>query len=167
MRGTAVEDLTRRCNFQPGRAIRLADGQEWVFPCPASGSDRAFGHADEEYHGLLRAIREAADERERLLCELAIAIFLLRLNYTLTAEDLEFLFTFPSGSSELRESQRQFRSLAAQHRRYFGGAAFPASEEDERAEPPRPSAVSLLPRLRTLWRSRRWPMASGQGEVLS
>jgi hypothetical protein len=28
-------------------------------------------------------------------------------------------------------------------------------------------ALPLFPRLRALWRLRRWPMASRQGEVLS
>jgi hypothetical protein len=167
MRRPSAEHLSRRGDFQPGRAIELADGQEWTFPSPDGGSRIAFDCADEEYHGLIRAVAEAENHHERLLAELALAIFLLRLNYDLGSEDLEFLLTFPPDSAQLRNSQQQFRALAADHFEHVIGAASPSSSNEAPADRRRPTLIPVLPRLRALWRLRRWPLASRRGEVLS
>ncbi len=167
MRGAAAENVARRRDFQAGRAIQLADGQEWTFPSPRDGSGLVLGCADDEYYGLIRALVEAENEHERLLAELAMAIFLLLLNYDLAPEDLEFLLTFSPGSSQLRDLQQQFRALAADHLDHAYGIVSPRPGDKAQADCPRPTLTPLLPRLRAIWQSRRWPVASHQGEVLS
>ena len=111
-----VDELSsRRSRFQPGIPICLANGQEWTFPAPAVDSEFAFESAGAEYLGLIRAIMEAEDQSERRLAELALALFLIGLNYQLSSTDLANLFTFQPRSRELDDSQHAFESLARDH----------------------------------------------------
>jgi hypothetical protein len=167
MKVAATESLNRSCDFQPGRGIELADGQAWIFPCPSEGTSISVGSARDEYYGLIRAIAEAEDKGERQMADLAMAIFLLRLNYRLTSEDLQYLFTFPSDSERLRNSQVAFRALATDHLRHECESAPATTSDAEQEGRIRPGALPLFHRLRALWRLRRWPVASRQGEVLS
>jgi hypothetical protein len=111
-----VDELsTRRSQFQPGTPICLANHQEWIFPAPTADSEFAVESAGAEYLGLLQAVQEAEDQSERRLAELALAIFLIGLNYQLSATDLKHLFTFQPRSQELADSQHAFESLARDH----------------------------------------------------
>jgi len=90
-----VDELsTRRSRFQPGTPICLANDQEWTLPAPTADSEFAVESAEAEYLGLIHAVQEAEDQSERRLAELALAIFLIGLNYQLSSTDLANLFTF-------------------------------------------------------------------------
>ena len=72
-----VDELSsRRSSIQAGNLISLANDQEWTFPAPTADSEFAVEAAGTEYLGLIRAIMEAADQSDRRLAELAMAIFL-------------------------------------------------------------------------------------------
>jgi len=165
-----VDELSsRRSRFQPGNSICLANDQEWTFPAPTAGSEFAVESAEAEYLGLLQAVQEAEDQSERRLAELALAIFLIGLNYELSSTDLAHLFTFQPQSQELADSQHAFEALAGEH----------ILAQARCGEPPLavpcPSAASRLPGRRALaWlRSRgrglmrRWLPKSRNGEALS
>lgn len=109
------EPSTRRSRFQPGTPIRLANDQEWTFPAPTAHSEFAVESAEAEYLGLIHALLEAEDRSERRLAELALAIFLIGLNYQLSSSDLASLFTFQPRSQELADSQHAFEALASDH----------------------------------------------------
>jgi hypothetical protein len=111
-----VDELsTRRSRFQPGTSIRLANDQEWIFPAPTAGSRFAFELEGAEYLGVIQAVLEAEDQSERRLAELALAIFLIGLNYQLSSTDLVDLLTFQPRSLRLADSQRAFELLAREH----------------------------------------------------
>src|SRR5208337_244032 len=99
----------------PGNPICLANDQEWTFPAPRADSEFAVESAEAEYLGLIQTVQEAEDQSERQLAELALAIFLIRLNYELSSTDLANLFTFQPRSQELVDSQHAFESLARDH----------------------------------------------------
>ena len=84
-------------------------------PRPAADSEFAVESAEAEYLGLIHAVQEAEDQSERRLAELALAIFLIGLNYELSSTDLANLFTFQPRSQELTNSQHAFESLARDH----------------------------------------------------
>jgi hypothetical protein len=109
------EAVSRRSPFYQGRKIRLADGQSWVLPSPSVDSGADFTLLGPDYRSLLRAVREAEDEAERLLSELALAIFLLGCNYELSPSGYQRLLGFPSGAPELVEVQQEFHRLAQDH----------------------------------------------------
>jgi hypothetical protein len=111
-----VDELnTRRSRRLPGTPICLANDQEWIFPAPTADSVLPAELAGNEYLGLIQAVREAEDRSEQRLAELALAIFLIGLNYQLNSMDLVILFTFPPESQELADSQLAFESLAHEH----------------------------------------------------
>jgi hypothetical protein len=111
-----VDELgSRRSRFQPGTPICLANGQEWTFPAPTADSEFAVEAAETEYLGLIHAIMEAEDQSDRRRAELALAIFLIGLNYQLSSTELANLFTFQPRSRELADSQHAFESLARDH----------------------------------------------------
>jgi hypothetical protein len=89
-------------------------------------------------------VQEAEDQSERRLAELALAIFLIGLNYELSSTDLANLFTFQPRSQELADSQHAFELLARDHVLALA----------RRAEPPlpvpSPSAESRPPGRRVL-----------------
>jgi len=109
------ERSSRRSRFRPGNPICLANGQEWILPAPTADSEFAVESAAAEYLGLIHAVQEAEDQSERRLAELALAIFLIGLNYQLNSTDLANLFTFQPRSRELADSQHAFESLARDH----------------------------------------------------
>ena len=92
------EAVTRRSLFYQGRKIKLADGQSWIFPSASVESGADFTLLGPDYRLLLRAVREAEDEAETRLSELALAIFLLGCNYELSPIDYQRLLGFPSGA---------------------------------------------------------------------
>jgi hypothetical protein len=104
------EVALRRPGFFPGTTVRLTDGQNWTLPGPAC--PRCCG---DEYEALLEAIREAGDDAERLLAELALAIYLMECNYHLTPASYEALLDGPSKGPLLRQMQHGFHGVAATH----------------------------------------------------
>ena len=118
--------LCQRAGFRQGRLIRLADGQEWVFPNPESSQGPVQTAAHDQYLGLIESLLDADNIWDRRRSELAFAIHLICQNYHLGAADLQALFTFPEGSSELAEAQAAFADLASEHIRYsIGSGAAP------------------------------------------
>ena len=113
------EAVTRRSLFYQGRKIKLADGQSWIFPSASVESGADFTLLGPDYRLLLRAVREAEDEAETRLSELALAIFLLGCNHELSPIDYQRLLGFPSGAPELVEVQQEFHRLAQDHLGYL------------------------------------------------
>jgi hypothetical protein len=146
----------RRQNFQPGTEIRLADGQVWTFPSAVGVSGGASDAAHREYLGLIRVHREAEDRAEQTLAELAIAIFLIGLNYQLDAPDLQRLFSFPAASPTLTESQEAFRALAYEHLRSFEEASPEFQADRSTKRPISGRLVRGTSWLRNFRSSRRW-----------
>ncbi len=161
-----VAEVLSRCPaFLAGREIRLADNQSWTFPAPLE--DVEFIVEDEaEYVGLIQAICEAEDRSDRLMAELALAMFLFGLNYQVDPADLEFLFTFPPGSRELTDSQRAFQLLAQDHLRHRYGQGNLPSPTPVVSEPWRPSGVRTLAWLRGFWPRRGWFVSSRRGQAM-
>ena len=159
------EASRRRKNFQPGTEIRLADGQAWTFRDAAGASGPVSDRVRGEYMGLLRVHGEAEDLSERQLAELALALFLIELNYDLNAEELQALLCFPAGSPALAAAQDAFHALATEHRR-----AFQAPAADVQPEPlPGSPLPGLWARgtswLRNLWSARRWSLNTSKGQA--
>jgi hypothetical protein len=109
------EAVRRRSRFYRGREIELADDQPWILPSSGVEWEADFTRLGPDYRSLLRAVREAGDEAERRLAELALAIFLLGCNYELSPVDYQRLLVFPPGASELVEVQQEFHRLAQDH----------------------------------------------------
>ncbi|APW59916.1 hypothetical protein [Paludisphaera borealis] len=111
-----VDELSRRRhNFQPGRKLRLANGQLWVFPTPRVPGDPTGFQADAEYRPLLDSVREADSDAERALAELALAVFLLSWNYDLSPSEYQELLSFPAGSPAVEEWRGNMSELACAH----------------------------------------------------
>jgi hypothetical protein len=114
-----TEDIHRRPGFQSGRSIRLADGQEWVFPAPVTrgtgDAEDADIAADSSYLALLRALEEAEDRAELRRAELALTIHLLGRNYDLGPEDYQRLLGLTPGSPELARMQDELHELVWAH----------------------------------------------------
>jgi hypothetical protein len=113
------EAVRRRSPFYRGREIKLADGKPLIFPSPGVESEADFTRLGPDYQSLLQAVREAGDEAERRLGELALAIFLLGCNYELSPMDYQRLLDFPPSASELVEVQQKFHRLALDHLGYL------------------------------------------------
>ncbi len=151
-----VAELLSRCSdFQAGREIRLADDQPWIFPAPAENASFAV-EDDADYRGLIRAIREAENRSERLMAELALALFLFRQNYRVSPAELEFLFTFPPESRELASSQHAFGMLAQDHLHALYGQEIPSLAASVVNEPWQAGWPGLLGWLRSFWPIRGW-----------
>ncbi|HKM53119.1 MAG TPA: hypothetical protein VJY33_06875 [Isosphaeraceae bacterium] len=158
---------SRRSPFQPGTPICLANDQEWAFPAPTADSEFAVESAEAEYLGLIHALLEAEDQSERRLAELALAIFLIGLNYQLSSTDLANLFTFQPRSQKLADSQHAFESLARDHilslaRR--GEPHLPVPSPSAKRRPPGRRALAWL---RNRGLMRKWWPSSRNGEALS
>jgi hypothetical protein len=166
-KGVVDELSIRRSRFQPGNPICLANDQEWMFPAPAAHSEFAVESAEAEYLGLIHAVQEAEDQSERRLAELALAIFLIGLNYQLSSTDLANLFTFQPRSQKLTNSQHAFESLARDHilslaRR--GKLPLPAPSPSAERRPP---GRRVLAWLRSRGLMRKWLPSSRNGEAMS
>jgi hypothetical protein len=135
--------------FLGGLPIELGDSQAWAFPGPRELFD-AHGRFAPELLSLLKAIREAQHDSERLLGELALAIYLLSLNYELEPGDYSQLL----GGPNLARMQHEFRDLATR--------LFRALADRERPQPaPETGRRFRLPSFRPrvgqklTWRSGR------------
>jgi hypothetical protein len=111
----ADELLKRRRGFCDGAKIALADGQLWTIPAPPTALEGESGSFGTEYFGLIQALREAETTSELRLAELALAIFLLGENYSLSALEYDRLLRFMPGSRELTEWQNRFHRIAVEH----------------------------------------------------
>jgi hypothetical protein len=119
----ADELLKRRRGFWDGAKIALADGQLWTVPAPPKASERESGSFGIEYVGLIQAVREADSTSELRLAELALAIYLLGENYSLSSIEYERLLGFMPGSQELTGWQDRFHRIAEEHLESMAGVA--------------------------------------------
>jgi hypothetical protein len=103
------ERALRRPGFSPGCWVRFADGQVWALPGPADVPE------DPTYPALVRAVGDAESPAEQLRGELALAIYLLGLNYDLDAEAYEALLDQPAASPALAAMQRALSETAGAH----------------------------------------------------
>ena len=160
------EMICRRPDYRAGTEIMLADGQTWVFPAPWQPTLSSDHHLDDEYKGLLRVVCEAEDLPESRLAELALAIYLIELNYHLGSQELRSLFTFRSGSHELTRSQTAFGALAREHLL----SLYPGARLSEPPSSSWPARHGLCARLRVRFRGlrsfRRWFLTSRNGEAV-
>ena len=141
----------RRGVFREGWRVTLADGRDWVFP----EAVREVVATNPEHEGLVRAIVEADDERDRFLAELALTIFLLRSNYDLEPEEIQGLLTFHPGSPEEAAWRRSAADVVADHVRaaaYLDPDLVSAPRDDVSASVPRWRLFGLLGRLLGRWR---------------
>ena len=109
----------RRPMFRNGVTIRLADDQLWTFPAPPKHSESEYATFGPEYVGLIKATMEAYDSSELRLAELALVIFLLGHNYSLSPADYQHLLGFAPESLESTASQLAFHDVAQQHIQSF------------------------------------------------
>ena len=165
-KGVVEELICRRPTFRLGREITLADGRPWTFPAPQAQAGPATRAQDDDYLGLLRAVWEAEDLHERYLAELALAIYLIELNYQLGSAELEFLFTYRPGSPELADSQRAFDMLAREHLQSVCPEAILPQPPSPPQEPEQKPRARFLAWLRGLGRFRKRLLASRKSEAL-
>jgi len=162
-----VDELSyRRSRFQPGTPICLANDQEWTFPAPTADSEFAVEAAETEYLGLIHAIMEAEDQSDRRRAELALAIFLIGLNYQLSSTELANLFTFQPRSRELTDSQHAFR-VAGSRSHSLAGKTGKLPQAPSPGAQRRSSGRRVLAWLRTRGLMRKWLPSSRNGEALS
>jgi hypothetical protein len=109
------EHQSRRPSYRKGVNIRLADDQMWTFPAPPKASEASSSPFGSEYIGLVHAIMESEDASERGLADLAFAIFLLGVNYSLTPSEFEHLLNFTPESSEASIAQSALHDIANEH----------------------------------------------------
>ena len=136
------EKVRRRMGFQAGRWVRMADGQEWMFPDPPVPG------IDPDYDDLIRCRLESEDADEDLRIELALAIRLLSRNYNPKPDEYAAIFSF--GDDESGRSRAQAAISTLVHH----------DLESHRAnrQPARPSTLPLHAHFRTLRRSvTSWP----------
>jgi hypothetical protein len=137
------ERSCRRPEFRPGIDLRLADGQVWSLPRPAEppGDGEAAGEPgrpeatwdDRSYRAIVRAALEAEDEGDLFRAEIALAIHLLRWNYTLDPDDLEDLLDDHGERRRRADLAHALSTLTLAHFRPF---ALPAGSGPGRVAPP-------------------------------
>src|SRR5262249_54913301 len=111
---SAMDEYSRRTSsFRDGVKVRLADGQEWVFPAAQTPPGTIV--FESEYDGLIHLIIEAEDVSEQRLAELALALYLLAFNYSLSPSEFEYLFNFHPDSLEATTSASAFHQIAQEH----------------------------------------------------
>jgi hypothetical protein len=115
----AHERLSRLPSFRDGVNIRLADDQFWTLPAPPKHSESRYDSFGTEYTDIIHALMEVNDRSEQRLAELALAIFLLGLNYSLSPSDYECLLGFSPESPELTAAQLTFHRIAQDHLHSF------------------------------------------------
>jgi hypothetical protein len=138
---------SRRPSFRPGRQIRLADGQFWMFPAPPQSSEWRVLPFDRQYVDILQAISESEDHAEQSLGELAFTIFLLGHNYLLTPADYERLLGSAVASPVAGDWKHALGHCAQEHLRSYLDA-FPDSVADRPAQSTERAASRLIMWLR-------------------
>jgi hypothetical protein len=114
----------------------MADGQMWTLPAPGATSDGKTGPTGSEFTGLIIAVKEAESESDRLLAELALAIFLLAHNYSLSPADYEELLGFEADSPQLTDWQIACHRIVREHLESVGAATGNSAE----SQPVQPAA---------------------------
>ena len=109
------EHLSRRPSFRDGVKVRLADDQMWVLPAPPGPSESAELLFGIEYLGLIDAVMEVQESSELRVAELALAIFLLGVNYSLPPSAFERLLDFTPDSSKTAVAESAFHQIATEH----------------------------------------------------
>ena len=137
----ADELLSRRSCFREGTRIRLADGQLWTFPAPPKASAWEASPLGTEYTGLIQALNEAGDRSEARLTELALAVFLLGHNYSLSPTDYQHLLSSNSESPDATEWQVAFHDIALEHLLSFRESSDPLDRK------PLPTVSKIFSRL--------------------
>jgi hypothetical protein len=120
------EKALRKPGFQPGFKIKLADGQEWVFPkprlrfFPKIGDDGSVGvdggaTFGSECDGQLDAIFgvDETDAFERLRLKFEMAVRLLGANYELKPEDYRQLIVLEPGDDASETMWEELTALMA------------------------------------------------------
>lgn len=109
----------RRPDYRGGVPVKLADGQLWAFARP----EVVFVPADNEdgfdedwnlgpdYRALIVAAQNASDGGGIIKAELALARYLLCLNYDLTTEDLRGLLRFSYGAGANAETLATMKAI--------------------------------------------------------
>lgn len=118
-----IPTTRRRSNFRPGRALRLADGQDWPVPEP-----KASAGLDPAYQALLQAVIEADRPDELLRAELALGIHMLATNYDVPPLLLGALLDFPHGDVGLARFQDGLHEVAMDYVRAFEPVVNPFAE---------------------------------------
>ena len=111
----AHEHLSRRPSFRDGVKVRLADEQMWVLPAPPIPSESADVLFGTEYLDLIHAVMDEQESSERRLAELALVIFLLGVNYSLSPSAFERLLEFSPDSSKSVAAESAFHQIATEH----------------------------------------------------
>lgn len=151
------EASLRRRDFRPGRAIRLADGQEWIFPGPRCSPPGALDFEAAADAATVTAVFEAFEPPDRRRAELALAIRLLGHNYRLGPGDYRALLTHDRESPALAATQNAFHELALEYARWLWPADTDADAVDSSACLRGSVAVAARSRLQGLGAGlRRW-----------
>jgi len=117
------EQVLRKPGFTDGRKVRLADGQEWVFPRPRIrlkpkvvdgkveiGGGPSFGpEYDEQLDVLFGAVE--VDPVERLRVKFEMAVRLLSANYDLKPEEYAELIVLEPGEPASEECWEQLSEV--------------------------------------------------------
>ena len=123
------EASLRRRDFRPGRTIRLADGQEWMFPDPRCSPSGALDFEAAADAATVAAVFEAFEPADRRRAELALAIRLLGHNYHLDPGGYRALLTFDRDDPALAATQNAFHELALE----YAQRLWPADEDADAA----------------------------------
>jgi len=117
------ETVLRKPGFTDGHKVRLADGQEWVFPRPRIrlkpkivdgrveiGGEPSFGpEYDDQLDVLFGAVE--VDDVERLRVKFEMAVRLLSANYELKPEDYAELIVLEPGEPASMERWEQLSNV--------------------------------------------------------
>ncbi len=117
------EAALRRPEWVEGVAIRLADGAEWHFPKPLfelfpvvaeNGSVELGGKPtfDAGYDDLLESYLASVDPLDRVKALFALAVDLLKRNYTLAPADYQRLLRFHGPNTTHQATWAQIASVA-------------------------------------------------------
>ncbi len=114
------ERNARRDGWKPGIAIRLADGESWIFADPVDESSSSSGEFqpnanDPEYEACLTALCDSDGPIDRRRNALALAIHLLNMNYDLRPDQLRRLLSFGPDRRALDEFHQHLAILANFH----------------------------------------------------
>ena len=125
------ETESRRSGFLGGIPVQLANGEFWAFPGPRELSSEG-ATRDSKLSGLLEAISQSEDFAEQSRMELALAIYLITLNYDLTPKG--YLEVLGDGADvRVREQLRAcFHDIARRH-----AEAVVSRSPAAKAEPPK------------------------------
>jgi hypothetical protein len=133
----------------------MADGQMWTLPAPPTALEAKTETFGAEYAGLVRALIEAENSSEQCIAQLALAIFLLGCNYSLSPADYQRLLGSTPECSTATDWQLAFNRIAQEHLDSFLNIDGPPL--DSRPVPPTSGRLSRLlawlrNRLRYRWR---------------